>query len=134
MTEQQEETMTVTVMYRNNWFGGDGWTYYPKQVTISAFCPACGKHRGEPSWYRFCEDGEWFTVHKWENPCGHLDTYHAVLVEAFARTAKQQELQPATSNNIENPAVQRHLLELNAQREQEDREAAEWYERMAEAQ
>lgn len=76
------ETMTVTVMYRNNWFGGDGWTYYPHTVTISARCPVCGARRGDPYPYRFCEDGAWLTVQKWENPCGHLDTYHAVLREA----------------------------------------------------
>ena len=81
-TQQKTETMTVTVMYRNNWFGGDGWTYYPKTVTISAFCPKCGEHRGEPQPYNQCEDGEWFALNIWRNPCEHVDSYHDVLVEA----------------------------------------------------
>ena len=80
--EQTQETMTVTVMYRNNWFGGDGWTYYPKTITISAFCPQCGERRGIPTWINQAEDGEWFQLNVWTNECGHLDTYHSVLLEA----------------------------------------------------
>lgn len=82
ITETTNETMTVTVMYRNNFFGGDGWTYYPKTVTISAFCPVCGGRRGTPTWHQQCEDGEWFQVNVWENTCGHKDTYKDVLIEA----------------------------------------------------
>lgn len=74
--------MIVTVMYRNNWFGGNGWIYYPKTITISDNCPICGGPRGKPEPYRFCEDGEWFVVDKWENACGHLDTYGNCLREA----------------------------------------------------
>jgi hypothetical protein len=69
-------------MYRNNWFGGDGWTYYPKTITIAAECPICGSPRGKPYAYNFCEDGEWYCVDKWDNPCGHMDTYKSALVEA----------------------------------------------------
>lgn len=76
--------MIVTVMYRNNWFGGDGWTYYPITISISDDCPICGKKRGKPYPYYFCEDGEWFTVDKWTNPCGHLDKYRECLKEAEA--------------------------------------------------
>jgi hypothetical protein len=76
------EKMTVKVMYRNNWFGGDGWTYYPVEVEISKTCPVCGGPRGEPGWYNFCEDGEWYSVNTWQNPCGHVDHYADVLIEA----------------------------------------------------
>ena len=74
--------MKVTVMYRNNWFGGNGWTYYPKTVEISNCCPVCGKLRGKPKPYNFCEDGTWYTVDKWINPCGHIDFYKDCLIEA----------------------------------------------------
>lgn len=74
--------MNVRVMYRNNWFGGDGWTYYPVTVEIGDACPKCGGPRGRPYPHRFCDDGEWFDVNTWDNPCGHLDLYRDVLVEA----------------------------------------------------
>lgn len=75
--------MTVTVMYRNNWFGGDGWTYFPVTVQIADTCPKCGGPRGEKQWtQQQCEDGEWFQLSRWENACGHLDTYADVLVES----------------------------------------------------
>lgn len=83
--KQVQETMTVTVMYRNNWFGGDGWTYYPKTITISAFCPKCGQRRGKPYQINQHEDGEWFSLDRWDNPCGHLDTYREALLEARQR-------------------------------------------------
>jgi hypothetical protein len=44
-------------------------------VNIARNCPVCGKPRGKPSPYRFCEDGEWFIVDKWDNPCGHIEKY-----------------------------------------------------------
>ena len=74
--------MKVTVMFRNNWFGGDGWVYYPKTIEISNNCAICGKPRGKSKPYRFCEDGQWFIVDKWENSCGHTDYYKNCLIEA----------------------------------------------------
>ncbi len=74
--------MRVTVMYRNNWFGGDGWVYYPMTIEISTFCPICGQSRGKPYSYNFCEDGEWITVDRWDNPCGHIDKYGDCIRES----------------------------------------------------
>ncbi len=74
--------MKVTIMYRNNYEGGDGWTYYPMMVNITDYCPICGRKRGEPKGYNFCEDGEWFHVDKWENSCRHIDKYKDVYFEA----------------------------------------------------
>lgn len=82
MAMQTEPKMSVRVMYRNNWFGGDGWTYFPVDVQISIKCPACGGDRGMPKPHHFCEDGDWMTVDAWENPCGHKDLYADVLREA----------------------------------------------------
>lgn len=67
--------MHVTIMYRSNYDGGDGWTYHPARVEIADACPVCGGQRGTPRPYRFCEDGEWLVVDRWDNPCGHVDSY-----------------------------------------------------------
>lgn len=74
--------MRVTIMYRNNFHGGDGWTYYPMTVEIPDQCPKCGGKRGETRPYNFHEDGQWFTVDQWDNPCGHLDKYKDVYFES----------------------------------------------------
>lgn len=74
--------MRVTIMYRNNWFGGDGWTYYPITIEISDRCPKCGRLRGKTYPYRFCEDSQWFVVDKWNNPCEHIDFYKNCIIEA----------------------------------------------------
>lgn len=29
----------------------------------------------EPKIESFCEDGEWYAVHKWDNVCGHVAKY-----------------------------------------------------------
>lgn len=51
-------------------------------VEISDKCPVCGGPRGEAHLQRYCEDGEWYDVSRWTNPCGHLDKYADVLAEA----------------------------------------------------
>lgn len=87
--------MIVTIMYRNDFDGGDGWTAYPVTVEIADNCPQCGGPRGNPYPYHFCEDGAWFTVSRWENPCGHLDVYGAVWKESQRlKTAANGEQQP----------------------------------------
>jgi hypothetical protein len=78
------ETMTVTVRDRSAeapW--GSGLTD-PKtrKIVISAFCPKCGERRGEPEGANQCDDGAYFWVQVWTNPCGHLDRYEDVLAEA----------------------------------------------------
>lgn len=51
-------------------------------ITIGDNCPVCGGPRGKPWLYRFCEDGEWYDVHRWDNPCGHGDPYFGAILEA----------------------------------------------------
>jgi hypothetical protein len=53
-----------------------------REVTIAATCPVCGGPRGVPFNHNFSDDGEWMACDRWANPCGHLDTYEAVLIEA----------------------------------------------------
>lgn len=79
------ETMTVTVRDRESeapW-GSQGWiTPYIRQVTISAYCQQCGQRRGTPRPMDQCDDGAYYSVDVWTNPCGHLDRYPAVIAEA----------------------------------------------------
>lgn len=86
--------MVVIIMYRNTYVGGDGWTYYPMTVTIADKCPVCGGPRGPVKYHRFCEDGEWFTVNTWDNPCGHIDKYKDCYNEAKAIKAAPVEHTP----------------------------------------
>ena len=51
-------------------------------IDIPDTCTVCGGPRGEPRMQRQCEDGEWFDVSRWDNPCGHVDAYRDVLKEA----------------------------------------------------
>lgn len=86
------ETMTVTVVDRAA--QAATWGYAPggapplRTVEIARICPACGGPRGEPRHNRQCEDGEFYYVHVWTNPCGHLDKYEAVLREADAAAVR----------------------------------------------
>jgi len=78
------ETMQVTVRDRSReapW--GQGLTNpVTRKVTISAFCPVCGGRRGEPQGQNLCDDGAFYWVQVWDNPCGHVDQYEAVIKEA----------------------------------------------------
>lgn len=55
-----------------------------RHYTIAATCPQCGGPRGETYGHNFCEDGEWLNCDRWDNPCGHVDYYHAVIAEALS--------------------------------------------------
>ncbi|MBT2453331.1 hypothetical protein [Streptomyces sp. ISL-86] len=73
------ESMTYRVCDR-----GSGREYVGVRVvtaTVAAECPTCGGPRGEATPFRFCEDGEWYDVSRWTNPCGHVDMYAAILRE-----------------------------------------------------
>lgn len=86
------DTMTVTVRDRASespWGSASLITPITRTVTISAFCPVCGERRGEPFGLNQCDDGAFFWVQGWNNPCGHLDTYRDVIEEA-ANIAKTE--------------------------------------------
>ncbi len=54
------------------------------RVTVAWVCPACGGPRGEPR-NGFAMDGSVrIYCDQWDNPCGHIDFYGAVLREAAA--------------------------------------------------
>jgi hypothetical protein len=80
------DTMTVTVRDQSAeapW--GSGLTNpVTRTVTISALCqvPGCGTRRGEPRGHNSCDDGAYYWVQVWDNPCGHVDRYEDVIAEA----------------------------------------------------
>ncbi|MET9321906.1 hypothetical protein ABZX75_17190 [Streptomyces sp. NPDC003038] len=83
---------------------GDGREYVGVcivTVTISTLCPVCGGPRGWDTVrpHRFHEDGEWLVVDCWDNPCGHVDAYAAVL-----RESRDQQLPPPAPVVEEPPA------------------------------
>ena len=55
------------------------WPFILRTIEIEDHCPSCGEPRGEPYWYRFHDTGDWHSVNKWDNPCGHIDKYSEIL-------------------------------------------------------
>lgn len=89
MTDKPAETMTVIIRdasHERPW-GVGLTTPVTRKVTISAFCPTCGERRGEPRGSNQCDDGAFYWVQVWTNPCGHIDMYSAVAKEADALAA-----------------------------------------------
>ncbi|TDC00016.1 hypothetical protein E1091_05725 [Micromonospora fluostatini] len=79
------ETMTVTIRdpARERALWGHGLTSpVTSEVVIAAHCRTCGERRGKPRGARRCDDGAYFRVDEWSNPCGHIDYYEAVAQEA----------------------------------------------------
>ena|SRR5215471_17946342 len=85
------ETMTVTVRDRaaERAWGSGPTDPKTRQVTISAFCRTCGERRGTPTGLNSCDDGAYYWVQIWTNPCGHPDGYVDVLAEAAELAAAQ---------------------------------------------
>lgn len=70
------KTKIVTVPKRDK----EGWLHGTKDVLVEWSCPQCGAEMGEPRPQTFCEDGEFFSVHVWENDCGHIARYRNLKV------------------------------------------------------
>ncbi len=73
--------MLVDVPDRSNW-GGNGHVPVIRRVEIRDTCIRCGGLRGRKQVHHFAEDGAYYVVDRWDNPCGHVDKYEDVLVEA----------------------------------------------------
>lgn len=80
--DDQPKTMTVKIVDRHSL----GTSIYDalRTVTIKKVCPRCGGPRGTPYMERFYENGQFYFVHCWRNPCGHVDFYPDVIREAEA--------------------------------------------------
>jgi hypothetical protein len=74
----------VRVIDRSGWGTSAAYPQI-RTVTLTWVCPVCHGPRGIPKEHRFHEDGHWLTCDRWDNPCGHLDLYTAVLAEARER-------------------------------------------------
>ncbi|MEZ3180349.1 hypothetical protein KYY02_17140 [Streptomyces pimonensis] len=88
MKPSSQTTGTITVRVCDRGTGRDYVGVRIRKVTISDRCPQCGGPRGVDTIrnHNFHEDGEWLSVDRWTNPCGHIDMYSAVLVEARDRS------------------------------------------------
>ena len=79
--------MKVTVVDRQAMAAAWGhglYTILTRTLEISDTCPVCGGPRGTPRNHHMYEDGDTATVSVWDNPCGHVDKYSAVLGENHA--------------------------------------------------
>lgn len=54
-------------------------------VELLWVCPRCGGPRGEPEPGISYDGSHRMHVHQWTNPCGHIDFYRDLLVEAHRR-------------------------------------------------
>jgi hypothetical protein len=87
--EPRPQTMTYRVLDRGS--GRDYVGVWVVTVEVAAQCPRCGGPRAAGKPHRFAEDGQWLTVDRWSNPCGHTDPYAAVLAEHRKRRAGLDE-------------------------------------------
>jgi hypothetical protein len=81
MTIVTPATRTVRVIDRSTWGTS---APYPliRAVTVAWICPICGGPRGEPQDFPFYENDQALSCDRWQNPCGHVDLYPALLEEA----------------------------------------------------
>ncbi len=86
------ETMQVRVRDRS---AEAPWGYgltspVVRTVEISTRCPRCGGERGKPTNLNQVDDGAYYSVDIWTNPCGHVDFYEDVVKEAASREGADQ--------------------------------------------
>lgn len=73
-----QQVRAITVPNRDS----AGWLHGTKNIKVLWVCPSCKESMGEPRLQNFCEDGEFYNVHVWENECGHVAKYaELTLVE-----------------------------------------------------
>lgn len=82
MTVIVRDNAAETRLWNSGRWAASAPTAIIRTVVISAFCPQCGRRRGTPHGFNFYVDGEWHHVHRWDNPCGHIDMYDDVITEA----------------------------------------------------
>lgn len=51
-------------------------------IKLKWICPVCGKNRGDVFVGLSFDGSRKLNVHRWSNPCGHIDKYSSVLQEA----------------------------------------------------
>lgn len=78
-----------------------------RTVAIQRSCPKCGGPRGEVYSHRFCEDGAWYDCDRWDNPCGHVDMYTDVLIEARELVENSKPRFPTCDDDV---SMNLHML------------------------
>ncbi|OLT25842.1 hypothetical protein BJF83_22435 [Nocardiopsis sp. CNR-923] len=80
-------TMTVRIRLRaaESPWGSGRCSPVIRPVIIDTLCPRCGGLRGQARNLNQHEDGAWYSVDVWDNPCGHVDRYESVAEEAEKR-------------------------------------------------
>lgn len=73
---------TITIPNRDS----QGWLHGTKEITVEWKCPTCDKEMGQPTLKNFCEDGEFYAVHTWENDCGHVAKYSSLKETSFSHS------------------------------------------------
>jgi hypothetical protein len=59
-------------------------------VTIVKTCLVCGGPRGEKDGGHHREDGAYYRIDTWSNPCGHVDYFENVLTEAGVHRKEEE--------------------------------------------
>lgn len=92
--------MKVTVRDRSAepaWGTGGLTNPCVRTIEIADNCPKCGEKRGEPQGLNSCDDGAYYWVQIWNNPCGHKDYYVDVIREAAELLAAENAETEASS-------------------------------------
>ena len=61
---------------------GRHYQFEVREIDIGDACIHCGGPRGKMREYQHPEDGAFYTVNQWRNPCGHVEHYDD-LIERF---------------------------------------------------
>lgn len=77
-----------------------------RTVLISPNCPTCSDPRGEIKGYNGCVNDQYYNVNVWQNPCGHQDTYEAVLQEGHIRRV---QIYPVEQQHVRDLATDYHI-------------------------
>lgn len=75
----------------------EGFPGYAVNVVLEWLCPQCGAPRGEPEPTISYDGSRRLGVDGWQNPCGHIDYYSDVRLEARTNGLNPQyalEVQP----------------------------------------
>ena len=97
---------------------------YPKQsgllkvvVSLLWHCPVCGEPRGDVFKTHSNDGGLMFDCDGWKNPCGHIDLYDDVKLEAESNGLNEIGAHPADNaqqreNEFQSNPHRQHLPEL----------------------
>ena len=59
---------------------GNGYVIGTKSIVVEWKCPVCSQEMGEPRFWDLVEDGAFYPINIWDNPCGHVVEYDDLKV------------------------------------------------------